>query len=116
MVRASASQPEGRGFEQWLRHTKGIKSGTHCLLLWCLMYENGVGQLHMQSYLWTSPPAVAFTAFADVWPRATGNGIGATICAIGVGGMLDFFDTIVKNFRGSFPYSVYIRGIMLTGI
>ena len=29
------------------------------------------------------PPAVAFTAFADVWPRATETETGAAICAIG---------------------------------
>ena len=35
------------------------------------------------------PPAVAFTAFADVWPRATGEKeIGAALCAIGAGGTL----------------------------
>ena len=31
------------------------------------------------------PPAVAFTAFADMWPRATETEIGATPCAIGEG-------------------------------
>ena len=34
------------------------------------------------------PPAVAFTAFADVWPRATETEIGAALCAIGAGGTL----------------------------
>ena len=34
------------------------------------------------------PPAVAFTAFADVWPRATRNG--DALCAIGVGETLTF--------------------------
>ena len=29
------------------------------------------------------PSAVAFTAFADVWPRATETEIGAVLCAIG---------------------------------
>ena len=29
------------------------------------------------------PPAVAFTAFADVWPRAIETELGATPCAIG---------------------------------
>ena len=29
------------------------------------------------------PPAVVFTAFADVWPRATETEIGAAQCAIG---------------------------------
>ena len=36
------------------------------------------------------PPAVAFTAFADVWTRATGTEMGATLCAIGVGRALTF--------------------------
>ena len=31
------------------------------------------------------PPAVAFTAFADVWSRATETEIGAALCAIGAG-------------------------------
>ena len=31
------------------------------------------------------PPAVAFTAFADAWPRATEMEIGAALCAIGAG-------------------------------
>ena len=36
------------------------------------------------------PPAVAFTAFADVWPRATETEIGAALCAIGAGRALTF--------------------------
>ena len=40
------------------------------------------------------PPAVAFTAFADVWPRATETEIGAALCHIGVGTTLNFFDRI----------------------
>ena len=31
------------------------------------------------------PPAVAFTAFTDVWPRATESEIGPAIGAIGAG-------------------------------
>ena len=31
------------------------------------------------------PIAVAFTAFADVWPRATETEMGVALCAIGVG-------------------------------
>ena len=38
------------------------------------------------------PPAVAFTAFADVWPRATETEIGAALCDIGAGRTLAFFD------------------------
>ena len=34
--------------------------------------------------------AVAFTAFADVWPRATETGTGAALCAIGAGRTLTF--------------------------
>ena len=29
------------------------------------------------------PPAIAFTAFADAWPRAIETEIGAALCAIG---------------------------------
>ena len=36
------------------------------------------------------PPAVAFTSFADVWPRATEMEIGAVLCAIGAGKDFDF--------------------------
>ena len=31
------------------------------------------------------PPALAFTAIANVWPRATETEIGAALCAIGAG-------------------------------
>ena len=31
------------------------------------------------------PPAVAFIAFADTWPRAIETEIGAALCAIGAG-------------------------------
>ena len=31
------------------------------------------------------PPAVAFSALADAWPRATEIQIGAALCAIGAG-------------------------------
>ena len=36
------------------------------------------------------PPAVAFTAFADVWPRVAKTEIGAALCAIGTGRTLTF--------------------------
>ena len=36
------------------------------------------------------PPAIAFTAFADVWPRAAETEIGAALCAIGAGKDFDF--------------------------
>ena len=37
------------------------------------------------------PPSVAFTAFADAWPRAIETEIGAALCAIVRGkGLLDF--------------------------
>ena len=38
------------------------------------------------------PPTVAFTAFADTWPRAIETEIGATLCTIGRGKDFDFFD------------------------
>ena len=38
------------------------------------------------------PPAVAFTAFADVWPRATETETGTALCTIGAGKTLAFFD------------------------
>ena len=34
VVRASASESEGRGFEPRPSHTKDIKNGTHCFLVW----------------------------------------------------------------------------------
>ena len=36
------------------------------------------------------PPAVAFTAFSDEWPRAIEAEIGAALCAIGAGKDFDF--------------------------
>ena len=36
------------------------------------------------------PPAVAFTAFADLWPRAPETEIGAALCAIGAERTLTF--------------------------
>ena len=39
------------------------------------------------------PPAVSFTAFADVWPRATETEIGAALCAIDAGRTLTFLTT-----------------------
>ena len=38
------------------------------------------------------PPAVAFTAFADAWPRAIETEIGAALCPIGCGKDFEFFD------------------------
>ena len=50
-----------------------------------------MGKLDLRSYQWTSPPAVAFTAFADAWPRTIETEIGAALCAIGRGkGLLLF--------------------------
>ena len=37
------------------------------------------------------PPAIAFTAFADAWPRSIETEIGAALCAIGRGKDCDFF-------------------------
>ena len=56
VVRASASQSEGRGFESRPSHTKDFKNGTRCLLFWRLINEKRVGKLNMRSYQWTSPP------------------------------------------------------------
>ena len=36
------------------------------------------------------PHTVAFTVFADAWPRAIETEIGATLCAIGRGKDFDF--------------------------
>ena len=35
-------------------------------------------------------PAVAFTAFADKWPRAAETEIGVALCAIGAGRTMTF--------------------------
>ena len=42
------------------------------------------------------PLAVAFTAFADVWPRATETEIGAALCTIGAGRTLTLTILILK--------------------
>ena len=44
------------------------------------------------------PPAVAFTAFADAWPRAIETEIGAALCAIGRGKDFDFFESCHEKF------------------
>ena len=43
------------------------------------------------------PPAVAFTAFADRWPRATKAEIGAALCAIGTGRTLPLILTTAQT-------------------
>ena len=43
------------------------------------------------------PPAVALTAFADAWPRATETEIGAALCAIRRGKDFDF--DVIMLFR-----------------
>ena len=57
-----------------------------------------MGKFNTRSYQWTSPPpAVAFTAFADVWPRATQTETGAVLCAMGVGRTSTFFDILYQS-------------------
>ena len=50
------------------------------------------------------PTAVAFTAFADVWSRATETEVGAALCAIGAGRTLTFdltsFPRLDRNQEG----------------
>ena len=43
------------------------------------------------------PPAVAFTAFVDMWPRATEMEIDTTLCAIGAGRALTFDFAYLHN-------------------
>ena len=43
------------------------------------------GKVKHTELLVDQPPAVAFTALADVWPRATETETGAALCAIGAG-------------------------------
>ena len=38
------------------------------------------------------PPTVAFTAFADAWPRTTETETGGALCVIGAGKDFEFFD------------------------
>ena len=46
-------------------------------------------------------PAVAFTAFADAWPRAIETEMGAALCTIGCGKGKDFdFLTCVFHIQG----------------
>ena len=49
------------------------------------------------------PPALAFTAFADAWPKAIETEIGAALCAIGRGkglyiGKLKYRRTFIRDF------------------
>ena len=48
------------------------------------------------------PPAVAFTACADVWPRATETEIGTAVCAIGAGKDFYFDSLILLGFLSLF--------------
>ena len=51
------------------------------------------------------PPAVAFTAFADAWPRAIETETGAALCAIGAGKDFDFdFESIYLKPDFDWPY------------
>ena len=43
------------------------------------------------------PPTVAFTAFADAWPRAIETELGAALCAIGVGKDFDLTNKVIKK-------------------
>ena len=67
----SALQPVGRGFEPRPSHNKDFKNGTHCLLVWRLTLREWSGEAKHAELPMDQPPAVALTAFADVWPRAT---------------------------------------------
>ena len=49
VVRASASQPEGRWFESRPSYTKDFKNGTHCLLVWHSTHESGLEKFKMWS-------------------------------------------------------------------
>ena len=54
------------------------------------------------------PPTVAFTAFADAWPRAIETEIGAALCAIGAGKDFDFFSLIFIKVRESKLFGQHI--------
>ena len=60
-------------------HTKDFEQGAHCLLVWPLTYENGNRKVKLAELPVDQPPAVAFTAFADAWPRAIETEIGAAL-------------------------------------
>ena len=56
------------------------------------------------------PPTVAFTAFADLWPRATETEIGAALCTIGAGRTLTFdFDFFTINLLKSKGFQRYLE-------
>ena len=42
MVRASAAQSEGRGFEPRASHSKDLKNGTHCIIFCVFIAVNEV--------------------------------------------------------------------------
>ena len=75
MARAFALQPEGLVFEPQSSPTKDFKNGTYCLLFWPLTSENSVKVKNAELPV-AQPLIAAFTAFADLWPRATSNGDG----------------------------------------
>ena len=97
--RASTLQMVGRGFEPRPSHTNDFKIGTHCLLVWRSTYENGVGNLSLRSYHWTSP-----TLYLSLHSQTCGLGLletemGAALCTIGAGGTLTF--DYAHSFQGS---------------
>ena len=53
------------------------------------------------------PPAVAFTAFADAWPRAIETEIGGALCAIGRGKDFDF-DLCITASSGVAPWEGHL--------
>ena len=99
--RVSASKPVGRGFESWPSHTKDFKNGTHSLpshLALDLWEWSGKVKLAKLPVDQPPPPAVAFTAFADAWPRAIDTEIDAALCAIGRGkGLWLLFHFFISN-------------------
>ena len=64
-----------------------------------------MGKVNTRSYQWTSPPAVAFTAFADVRPRATGNGDRRRPMHHWRGRNFDFFDKLFVSCCANFVFS-----------
>ena len=90
MAQWSALQPVGRGFGPRPSPTKDVKKWYSLPSHLAPDKREWSGKVKHPELPVDQPPAVAFTAFTDVWSRATETEIGAALCAIGAERTLTF--------------------------
>ena len=88
--RLSYNWQVGRGFEPRPSHIKDVSKWHSLRSRLALDIREWSGKVKHVELPVDQPPAVAFIAFTDVWPRATAMEIGAVLCAIGAGRALTF--------------------------